>query len=91
MTPAGGRASCVEGYVEKPRISYVFPTPSDENAGILRCPQMEEGSKFLSAIGESRVLNIFTLSTTTNFLFKLVSLYLGTVHNQAHTDAVEAR
>ena len=67
MTPAGGRASCVEGYVEKPRLSYVFSTPSDENAGIPWYPQMEEGSKFLSAIGESRVLNILTLSTTTKF------------------------
>ena len=80
----------MEKHVEKPRVSYVLSTPSDENAGIPWCPQLEEGSKFLAAIGESWVLNILTLSTTTNFFYKLVSLYLGTVHNQAHTDAVEA-
>ena len=67
MTPADGRARCVEGYGEKPWLSYVFSTPSDENDGIPWYPQMEEGSKFLAAIGESRVLNIFTLSTTTKF------------------------
>jgi hypothetical protein len=67
MTPVDGRARCVEGYGENPRLSYIFSTPSDENAGIPWYPQMEEGSKFLAAIGESRVLNILTLSTTTNF------------------------
>jgi hypothetical protein len=66
VTPVDGRARYVEGYGEKPRLSYIFSTPSDENTGIPWYPQIEEGSKFLATIGESLVLKIPTLSTTTN-------------------------
>lgn len=53
--------------VENPRISYSFSTYSDGNTDILSFPQKEEGFGFLATINERRFLNIFTLSTTTNF------------------------
>jgi hypothetical protein len=77
--------------VEKLRISYSFPTSSYENVGVLSFPQTEEGLGFVASIGERRFLNIFTLSTTTNFFYTMVISYLDSVHNRAHTDAVEAQ
>ena len=69
----------------------LFPTQARANSGIPCFPQMEERLKSFIPIGESRFLNIFTHSTTTMFLNKSVFLYLGIVHNQACTYAVEAR
>ena len=61
------RRSCVEGCVENPLLSYISSTSSDRYAGIPRYLQTEEEPESPATLGESRALNILTLSTTTKF------------------------
>ena len=68
-----------------------LPHPLTGNTCIHAFPQMEEVLESLATIGECRFVDIFTLSTTTNFLLLSSVLYLGTVHNQSLAYAVEAR
>ena len=70
-------------------MSYIFSTSLVGNTSVPCFPQMEERLESLAPIGGCRLLSIFTLSTTTKFLYNLVFLFLGTVHNEARTYFVE--
>ena len=76
---------------ENSRTSYILSTTSDGDASFTCFPQLQDHLKPRSSTVESRFLNISTHSTTTKFFKKVVFFYIGTVHNQAYMDAVEAR
>lgn len=81
----------VENCGENSQTSHILSTSSDGHAGFPYFPQLAEYSKPFAIIGESWFLNIFTLSTTTKFFKRVLFFYIGTVHNQAYAEAVEAR